>query len=269
MIKIAVTGCIGKMGSKILKTSIDRGYEVVAAIESPECEFIGEDVGEILGIGPIDVKIISSSPDELDGVLEETNPDVLIDFTIPEATLSFVDRCSDKDIAMVIGTTGFDEDQLSYMRKKIKEKIPAVISPNFSIGTNVFWDLVYTAANSLDYDVEIVEAHHNKKEDAPSGTAIRTADIVEKARGESNRSYGREGISLRDEDEIGIHAVRAGDIVGDHTVYMSGWDSGERLEITHRAHSRQTFVNGALKAAEFVVNQDIGIYDMKDVLELK
>jgi 4-hydroxy-tetrahydrodipicolinate reductase len=170
-------------------------------------------------------------------------------------------------VNLVVGTTGFSPDQQSRIKKAVEGKVAAVISPNFMMGVNVFWKLIYEAALVLkDYDIEVIEAHHNQKKDAPSGTALAAVDALKKALGEVEVVHGREGVRLRGK-EIGVHAIRGGDIVGDHTVLFAG--PGERLEIKHQAHSRSAFASGAVQAARWVVDKEPGIYSMADVLASK
>lgn len=269
MIGVGVTGALGRMGSEIVKSVLSSDdLKLEVAIEAPGKKGIGEDIGELLNEGKTGVELISSS--QLEKKLSSKDLDVLIDFTAPKASLKFSKECSKKGIDLVIGTTGFSSKQEKEMEENILESdISAVISPNYATGVNVFWELVRKAVDTLDYDAEIVEVHHNNKKDAPSGTAKKTAEIIREVRGKGEFVMGREGLSPRKETEIGIHAVRAGDVVGDHTVYLSGNKSGERIEITHRAQSRRPFINGALRSARYVVNQDkSGIYGMKDVLGL-
>lgn len=268
MINVGVTGALGRMGSNIGKSVLETDdLELKMAIEAPGQEKIGKDIGRLYNKPEIGINLISSK--QFEDELERKNIDVLIDFTAPKPTLNFSKICAKNQIDMVIGTTGFDSSQEKELQDIIEKNISAVISPNYSTGINVFWELVRKAVNSLDYDAEIVEIHHNNKKDAPSGTAKKTADIIREIRGEGEFIMGREGISPRKENEIGIHGVRAGDIVGDHTVYLSGSGSGERIEITHRAHSREPFINGALKSARYIVGQKKkGVFGMKDVLGL-
>jgi 4-hydroxy-tetrahydrodipicolinate reductase len=189
---------------------------------------------------------------------------VLIDFTIASAAVENVRTAAEMGIDLVVGTTGFSPEQLARMSGAINGRVAAVITPNFSVGVNLFWKIVAEAASALkDYDIEIIEAHHNQKKDAPSGTALATVDAIKSALGNVEVVYGREGIRLRGK-EIGVHAVRAGDIVGDHTVLFAG--PGERLEIKHQAHSRTAFASGAVRAACWVAGQEPGIYSMADVL---
>ncbi len=267
MINVGVTGALGRMGSSILKSVYeDESLNLSCVIEAPEKQGVGEDIGELLGLGNINKELISSS-DLQEKELEKL--DVLIDFTSPKASIIFSKIAKENKVNLVIGTTGFTEEQEKELEKNISEgNISAVISPNYAVGINVFWKLVEEAVRALDYDAEIVEVHHNNKRDAPSGTAKKTGELIRKIRGEGELVHGREGIDPREKKEIGVHAVRAGDIIGDHTLYLSGNDSGERIEITHRAQSRKPFINGAIKSAKFVVEQDKGIYGMKDVLDI-
>lgn len=273
MIRVAVTGCLGNMGSRIIKTvESQENMEVVLGIEMPNSPFAGKDLGEQLGLGTMNVPIIAS--EDLKEKLEEIKPDVLVDFTIAQAAVGTVKTCAECGVNVVVGTTGINDEQLEIIHNSIKENdIKAVISPNMATGVNVFFEIVGQVAKILgqEYDVEIIEAHHHNKQDAPSGTAKRAAEIVadnlnldlkEKA------CYGREGmVGKRPENEIGIHAVRGGDIVGDHTVMFCG--DGERIEVVHRASTRQAFVNGVIRAINYQNDkQDKNIADMFDVLGL-
>ncbi len=269
MIKVAVTGALGRMGSNIIKTICQQeDMKVVAAFEVPNHPKKGEDVGELIGIGKIGVPL--STADELDKVLKETKPDVLVDFTIAHACVENVKIAAKNGVKLVIGTTGFSEEQKEEIEKAIKEnKVSAVISQNFAIGVNIFFKTLEFLAKKLgDYDIEIVEMHHRYKKDAPSGTALRAAEIIKANRGvDSVFIYGRHGmVGERRKEEIGIHALRGGDVVGDHTVIFAG--DGERIELTHRASSRQAFVNGVILAIRFIVDKKEGIYNTFDVLGL-
>lgn len=273
MIEVAVTGASGRMGSKIIKTIIQQeDMKLVAAIEAPNTPYANKDVGEVIGIGTLGVEITPA--DELYQVLDDTKPDVLVDFTIANASVETIKIASDNGVNLVVGTTGFSEEQLKWITRTIEEnKIKAVIAPNMAVGVNVFFKIIKDLAPILaDYDVEIIEAHHKHKKDAPSGTAVRAYQIIAQELGRDTSKagvYGREGpVGARTVDEIGIHAVRGGDIVGDHTVLFAG--EGERLEITHRASSRQSFVTGVIKAIRYVITAPEGmISDMGDVLGLK
>ncbi len=265
MVKVAVLGC-GRMGKEIIKECINQGLDVVAVIDAPKSPLMGKDAGAVAGIEKLNVKVSSAS--DLEKTLTISKPDVVIDFTNPEASFWNSKVICQKGINMVIGTTGLSEQQLRDMREEIKKcNTGAVVSPNMSVGVNVFWELVREASKYLkDYDIELIESHHRFKKDAPSGTALKTAEIIADSLNEDldNMSvYGRKGMSERRKGEIGIHAIRAGDIIGEHTVLYG--TLGERIEITHRAHSRMTFVNGVIKAARFIEKKK-GLYDMKDVL---
>jgi len=269
VIKVAITGALGRMGSNIIKTINQQDdMKVVAAFEVPNHPKKGEDVGKLIGIGEIGVPL--STSDELDAVLKETKPDVLVDFTIASACVENVKIASKNGVKLVIGTTGFTEEQKAEIEKAIKENnVSAVISQNFAIGVNIFFKTLEFLAKKLgDYDIEIVEMHHRHKKDAPSGTALRAAEIIKANRGiESVFVYGRQGMTgERKKEEIGIHALRGGDVVGDHTVIFAG--DGERIELTHRASSRQAFVNGVILAIRFIAEKENGIYNTFDVLGL-
>lgn len=273
MIKVAVTGANGRMGSKIIKTILEQeDMKLVAAIEAPNTPLAGKDAGEAIGSGNIGVEITPA--DELNKVLEETKPDVLVDFTIAGAAVETIKTASVSGVNLVVGTTGLSDDQMEEIRGVIrKNNVKAVIAPNMAVGVNVFFKILKDLAPILaDYDIEILEAHHKHKQDAPSGTAIRAYEIIAQELGRDTCEigvYGREGlVGERTSDEIGMHAIRGGDIVGDHTVLFAG--EGERLEIVHRAHSRQAFVSGVIKAIRYVLTAPVGkISDMGDVLGLK
>lgn len=249
---VAVAGARGRMGTLILEEIRSAGdIQIVSAFD-------------LVGAGELADGVLVSKPEDMQAVLRETDPDVLIDFTNPASSVSSVAVASALGVNLVVGTTGFSSDQHAAMKKSIEGRIAAVISPNFSLGVNLFWRLVEQAARALnDYDMEVIEAHHNQKKDAPSGTAVKTVDILKEATGISSVVHGRHGMAPRGR-EIGVHAVRAGDIVGDHTVLMSG--HGERIEIRHQAHSRSAFATGAVRAARWVSKASPGIYSMYDVL---
>lgn len=272
MIKVAVTGAGGRMGSMIINTVTEQGdMQLVAAIEAPQTPLEGKDVGEVMGIGPINVSITGA--ENLSSTLNDKKPDVLVDFTIADAAVGTIKTSAECGVNLVVGTTGFSEDQIAQNQKVIEENnVSAVISPNMAVGVNVFFKVVEDLARILsDYDVEIIEAHHKHKKDAPSGTAVKAAELIAGALGRNMDDvgvFGRQGmVGERTPEEIGVHAVRGGDIVGDHTVLFTG--DGERLEIVHRAHSRQSFVNGVIKAVRYVVQAKKGqISNMDDVLGL-
>jgi 4-hydroxy-tetrahydrodipicolinate reductase len=264
MIKIAVTGACGKMGGLIIENVLkSKEMKLVSAIDVTN---IGKDIGEVMRTGKLDIPVTDAN--DIENVLKKSKPDVLIDFTIAQAAVKNVTACARNKVNLVVGTTGFTKEQRSIMDKAISENsISAVITPNFSIGVNVFWGLLAEAAKRLgDYDIEIIEAHHNQKKDAPSGTAMKAAEVISNTLGGKELIYGRHGIAPRHK-EICIHAVRGGDIVGDHTVLFAG--DGERIEIKHQAHSRQAFAKGAVKAALWVSKAQPGIYEMADVLGIK
>ena len=254
MTRIAIAGALGRMGTLIIQEAAKaKDMALVAGLDA-----VG--AGAALPGG-----IIVRDASELESVLRESKPDVLIDFTIAGAAVNNVCTAANLGIDLVVGTTGFSPEQHSQMKNAIEGHVAAVITPNFSLGVNVFWKLVADAAMALkDYDIEIIEAHHNQKKDAPSGTALATVQAIKMALGEKEVVYGREGLMPRGK-EIGVHAVRGGDIVGDHTVLFAG--SGERLEIKHQAHSRIGLASGALRAVEWVVDKEPGIYSMADVLK--
>ena len=253
MIRVAVTGALGRMGSLVIEEiRKSEDMELVAGFDI-------QGAGKML-LG--DVRV--SEATDLNEVLKLTKPDVLIDFTSVSASVETVCTAAELGINLVVGTTGFTGEQLGQMKSAIDGHAAAVISPNFSVGVNVFWRLLAVAAAALkDYDIEVIEAHHNQKKDAPSGTALAAVDVLKNAAGIAEIVHGRKGLALRGK-EIGVHAVRAGDIVGDHTVLFAG--PGERLEIKHQAHSRTAFASGAIMAARWVAKAKPGVYSMSDVL---
>jgi 4-hydroxy-tetrahydrodipicolinate reductase len=257
--KITVCGAAGRMGQAIvsvIKTDLD--VQFAGALEY--------DGNNAIGTGDPIISSISS----LEKFLTES--DVVIDFTNPESTLKNLEAAKKYGVPVVVGTTGFTGKQREKI-SEISEIIPIVFSPNMSIGVNILFKLVEAVAKKIpDYDIEIVELHHNKKKDSPSGTAAKLAEVAASSVDKNISDvivYGRHSSGLvRKKEEIGILSVRAGDIVGDHTVYFAG--SGERIELTHRAHSRANFAVGAVRAAKWLVSsQKPGLYDMSDVLNLK
>lgn len=272
MIKVAVTGAGGRISSKIIKAVLEQeDMEIMAAIGSPSTQLEGKDVGEIIGVGNIGVPV--NGAQKLVDVLKKRKPDVLIDFTIANAAVETIRTSAECGVNVVVGTTGFSDEQMALIKGSIeKNKIKAVISPNMAVGVNVFFKIIQDLAKILDdYDIEIIEAHHKHKVDAPSGTAVKAYEIIAEALGRNKDEtcvYGRHGmVGERTEGEIGMHAVRGGDIIGDHTVLFAG--DGERIEIVHRAHSRQAFVSGVIKAVRYVVGASKEISDMGDVLGIK
>ena len=267
MVRAIVSGAAGRMGGRIIHMiEAAEGITLAAALEQADNPQVGKDVGEVVGL-PRKGVLVSGS-------LAEVLPqgDVLIEFTHPEATLEHLREVAAAGKAMVIGTTGLSPQQVEEL-KGLARKTRVVFAPNMSVGVNLMFKAVENIAQVLTegYDVEIVEAHHRLKKDAPSGTALKLAQVIAQALGrdlEKVGVYGRQGITgERTKDEIGIMTVRAGDIVGEHTVIFGG--TGERLEVIHRAHNRDNFARGAVRAAQWIVAQPPGLYDMQDVLGLK
>lgn len=267
MVKVIVTGAGGRMGGRLvslIKESSD--LQLVGAVERKGHPAIGSDAGDVAGCGRMGVAVT----DNLTALAGHA--EVLLDFTAPDVSLAHMSIMAAYRKAMVVGTTGLSAAQLAELRK-LARQIPCVYSPNMSVGVNVLLKVLAEMAKTLgeDYDIEVTEAHHRLKKDAPSGTALKIAQVLADATGrdlDKVAVYGRKGmVGERKKGEIGIQAIRAGDIVGDHTVLFGG--PGERIEITHRAHSRDTFARGALRAARWVVTKPPGLYDMHDVLGLK
>jgi 4-hydroxy-tetrahydrodipicolinate reductase len=265
--KIIVAGAVGRMGTRIIANILSGSdFELVGALETPGDSALGKDAGLAAGDGEAGVKIA----DSLDVVMPKA--DVLIDFTAPQTTLFHLEIAAKHGKSVVIGTTGHAPEEKKAI-ESISKKLPVVMASNMSVGVNVLWKVVADAAKLLGdgFDVEIIEAHHRLKKDAPSGTAMTTAEVLAKALGRDlakDAVYHREGIiGARKAGEIGIQTIRGGDVVGDHTVFFLG--NGERLEITHRATSRDTFALGALRAAKWIVGKSNGLYSMADVLGLK
>jgi 4-hydroxy-tetrahydrodipicolinate reductase len=259
-------GAAGRMGKTLIEAVQQaQGAGLTAAIDRPDSSLVGADAGELAGLGRIGVQL----SDELAKVVDEF--DVLIDFTHPSVTLKNLAFCRKAGKAMVIGTTGFSEQEKLLLAEAGKE-IPIVFAANFSVGVNLSLKLLDMAARVLgdDVDIEILEAHHRHKVDAPSGTALRMGEVVAKALGRDLQEvavYGREGqTGARERQTIGFATVRGGDVVGDHTVLFAA--DGERLEITHKASSRMTFAKGAVRAALWLEERQPGLYDMQDVLDL-
>lgn len=274
-IKIAVAGAMGRMGQGIIMTSHNQGdLEIVAAIEADESKKIGIDIGKLVGIGKINVPLTKSSL--MAETLEKCQAQVLIDFTSAEASVANVKTASKIGINLVVGTTGFSPEQKKEIEDAITgNKIDAVVSPNMATGVNIFFKIAGELASKVgdDFDIEIIEAHHRYKKDAPSGTAMRVGELVAGATGrelEKDGVFGRQKgvIGARKTNEIGFSSIRAGDIVGDHTVLYAG--EGERIELVHRLHSRQALINGAIRAARFIAEKEGHgrIYNTWDVLGL-
>jgi 4-hydroxy-tetrahydrodipicolinate reductase len=260
---IAVNGAAGRMGQRLIHLAReDRELVLGAALEAPGHPLLGRDVGEIAGLGSLGVKLRSDLP------LGE-RLDVLIDFSIPEGTMNAVRACVDRRLPLVVATTGHTPAQRADIEEAAHETA-LLMSPNMSLSVNVLFELVAQAARLLagkGFDVEIVEKHHRFKKDAPSGTALHFARIVQEAMGQTQLRHGREGlVGERPPHEIGIHALRIGDNVGEHTIVFS--TLGETLELTHKGHSRDSYARGALLAAKFLAGKPAGRYGMKDVLGL-
>lgn len=264
MLNIAITGAGGRMGRALIQAvaANDRTTLTVATV-SPSSTLAGSDAGEVAGIGKVGVPLTTHLNDGLH------QADIVIDFTTPEATLNHLSQLAGSDAAVVVGTTGFTEAQLAEL-KAYSEQLPIVFAANYSVGVNLSLQLLRTAARVMGEgaDIEIVEAHHRHKVDAPSGTALRMGEAVAETLGRDLSQcavYGRQGQEGPRKDEtIGFATVRAGDIVGEHTVLFA--TEGERLEITHKASSRQTFARGAVRAALWLAGREKGLYDMEDVL---
>lgn len=266
LINIGVIGAGGRMGRMLIEAVQDNPQTTLsAAIERQGSSLVGADAGEVASIGRIEVKIV----DDLVAVINDI--DVLIDFSLPEATEQNMQICAEHRVAMVIGTTGFNEQQEQVLTEASKH-IAIVYAGNYSTGVNLSLKLLGLAAKAFgtNADVEIIEAHHKHKIDAPSGTAYMMAEAVAEARGQDLKEvavYGREGqTGARKPGTIGIHAIRGGEIIGDHTVMFIA--DGEVVEITHRARARMTFAAGAVRAATWVIKQEVGQYNMQDVLGL-
>jgi 4-hydroxy-tetrahydrodipicolinate reductase len=262
-IRFAVAGASGRMGRTLIEAILQSpDAKLAGALDMPGCPFLGKDAGELVG-APCGVAI----SDDIEATLSKV--DCLIDFTRPEGTLQHLEVCRKRGVHMIIGTTGLNTEQKLTIQDASRD-IPIVFAPNMAVGVNLVFKLLDTAARILNdgYDVEIVEAHHRYKVDAPSGTALRMGEIVAAALGRDLADcavYGREGITgERPETQIGFSTVRGGDIVGDHTVFFIG--TGERVEITHKASSRMHFAQGALRAARFLKGKARGLFDMQDVL---
>ena len=264
-IKAIVIGAAGKMGSRIIHIIQETSsISLYRAVERPDHPSIGKDIGEVIGLGKMSIP--------LEGDLNKAGGDVIINFTNPKTSLESLEFAKETGSAIVIGTTGLSPEQMERVRD-LSKSVRCVFSPNMSVGVNVMFRIVQEVARVLgpEYDVEIFEAHHRLKKDSPSGTAVKLGELIAKAIGRDFGKvgvYGRKGmVGERTKDEIGMQVIRAGDIVGEHTVLFGG--IGERLEIIHRAHSRDNFARGAIRAAVWVVDQPNGLYDMQDVLGLK
>ena len=265
--RVAVVGAAGRMGKNLIEAvGMTKGLDLTAATEHPDSSLMGADAGEVAGVGKLGVMIAA----DLAAVVNDF--DVVIDFTGLAPTLNHLSICREHGKKIVIGTTGFDDAQKDQIADASKE-IGVVFAPNMSVGVNLCFKLLDMAARVMgdDCDIEIIEAHHRHKLDAPSGTAVRMGEVVADALGRDLSKvavYGREGqTGERERETIGFETIRAGDVVGEHTVWFA--TEGERVEITHKASSRMTFAKGAARAAAWLESKDAGLFDMQDVLGLR
>ena len=251
MTKVIICGAFGRMGTTIAQM----------VMENPELEFVG---GVDIRDGVLHGKPVVTS-DKLGEFIDEAKPDVMIDFTVAAATMVNAKIAAAKGVALVIGTTGFTPEQDAELLDAIKN-VPVVKTTNFSVGVNIFWELVREAAKRLgDYDIEVIEAHHRHKKDAPSGTAKTILHVLEEETGKTEEMYGRCGMTER-KGEIGVHVIRGGDVVGDHSVQFH--QNYETIELSHRAYDRAVFARGAVRAAAWAPTAEPGLYTMKEVLGL-
>ena len=270
MTRFGMVGAGGRMGRAIIALAYNTSFgpsadlQLTAAVEGEGSPFLGSDAGELAGVTKLGVEVVA----DLKSALADTQ--VVIDFSAPSNTVSTARACADAGVAYVSGTTGLPSDAMEEL-KEVATRIPVLHAPNMSVGVNVLQHVLATAAKALGsaYDIEIIEAHHKHKKDAPSGTALRLKDVILEAldKSESDVIYGRHGAeALRRTGEIAVHTLRGGDTVGDHTVFFFG--EGERIEISHRASSRNTFAAGALRAAQELAGAKPGMYSMREVLGL-
>lgn len=262
MVRIIVNGACGRMGQRVATLALeDPDLQVVGALERDGHDCIGKDYGPLLAAGEMGVKVAKAI---------ECEADVLIDFTSPESTAARAKQAVDWGLGLVVGTTGMLEEHRTHLASA-SQKVPCLYAPNMSLGVNVLFHIAGEVARILGdtADIEIIEAHHNQKKDSPSGTAVRLAEIVCEALGRDYPEgviYGREGmVGARPGGEVAVHAIRGGDLVGEHTVLFAS--QGERVELVHRAQNRDIFARGALRAAKFVAGKAPGMYSMTDVLE--
>lgn len=267
MTRIAIVGPSGRMGQCLTKASVQNAKtELTVAVARPGSAAIGSDAGELAGLGAVSVV----TGDDLATMTDQF--DVLIDFTRPDASMDYLRICREAGKKIVIGTTGYSDAQKREI-DEIASQVPVVFAPNMSVGVNLSLKLLAITAKTMgEYcDIEVIEAHHRHKVDAPSGTALRMGEVIADSLGRDLQEcaiYGREGeTGERDQQTIGFSTIRAGDIVGEHTVMFA--DEGERIEITHKATSRMTFAKGAIRAAVWLNHKPAGLYDMQDVLNLK
>jgi 4-hydroxy-tetrahydrodipicolinate reductase len=254
--RVAIIGAAGRMGRELCRAALETdGIELIGGTEGPEAPGLGADLGELFGTGKLGIALTEDPPEEAE---------VLIEFTVPEATVGHLSYRK----PVVIGTTGFREEQLAQVEEASKD-VPIVLAPNMSVGVNLLREVVRELSGKLaGYDVEVVETHHRYKKDAPSGTALLLARAAAEGRGQDLDEvavYGREGVAPREEGEIGVHALRGGAVVGEHRLIF--YSEGEEVEVVHRALSRRTFADGAMRAAKFVAAAKPGLYSMHDMLE--
>jgi 4-hydroxy-tetrahydrodipicolinate reductase len=260
---IGINGICGRMGQRVAQLALeDQEFVLAAGLDAPAHPCQGRDVGEVIGVGKLEVPVRAELP-------LETRLDVLIDFSMPGGTMAVLPLCVARRIPLIVATTGHSADQ----RRQIEEaahETALLMAPNMSLAVNLLMKLVREAATVLrdkGFDVEILERHHRFKKDSPSGTALQFVKIVQEAMGQTQVRHGREGLlGERPAQEIGVHAIRVGDNVGEHTILFS--TLGETLELTHRAHTRDSYVRGALQAARFLAGRPPGRYTMNDVLRL-
>ncbi len=267
MLNVVVTGAAGRMGTQVVRlVRTTEGMALSGAVERPGAPAVGQDAGTLAGIGPAGVLVVDALAKALGGA------GVVIDFTSHECSAANAELCAQRGVPIIIGSTGFTPEAKARVAAAAR-KIPIVLAPNMSVGVTVLFELVKTAAKVLGegYDVEIVEIHHKKKRDAPSGTAVRLGEVAAEALGRDPKdalAYARHGIlGERPPWQIGVQTLRGGDVVGEHTVYFCG--EGERLELTHRAASREQFARGAIRAAQWIGGRPAGLHDMADVLGLR
>ncbi|MBW9258277.1 MAG: 4-hydroxy-tetrahydrodipicolinate reductase [Candidatus Thiodiazotropha sp. (ex. Lucinisca nassula)] len=267
MTRVAVVGAAGRMGKSLVQAVHETdGLTLGAATERAESGLVGRDAGELAGLGSFDLALV----DDLAKVVDEF--DVVIDFTTPAATLKHLQICKDAGKQMVIGTTGLSDSDKAALAEA-GEKIGIVFAPNMSVGVNLCFKLLEVAAKVMgdEADIEIIEAHHRHKVDAPSGTALRMGEVIADTLGRDLKScavYGREGnTGPRDSKTIGFETIRAGDVVGEHSVWFAM--EGERVEIAHKASSRMNFARGAVRASKWIGSRSNGLFDMQDVLSLR
>lgn len=265
-IKIAVSGAAGKMGRKIVALVLGQDdMELVGALDYRGCEFVGEDCGVVAGVGPANVFISS----DINEAFKDAQ--IVIDFSSIEAVLENSKLLPESLKGYIVAVTGMQEDQIARLKDNVDGRVSCIFAPNMSVGVNLLYSLVAKAAASLyaKYDVEIIEKHHNLKKDSPSGTAVKFGQVIAEAQNtsyEKRVKHGRVGLEPRKPEEIGMHAVRCGEIIGEHSIIFAG--CSEIIEFKHTALSRDVFANGSLFAARFLAGAPLGWYSMQDVFSL-